>query len=270
MPTMSMPTAPLQLDHAQLCEREGIDPADLERALETVRRAQEPARQVISVREAGAASELLVERRGVGPVATEFGLFWSYDFLVSDQWRNYVVLVRADSLDREFRPVFKLSRALFVRPDSGCATGQVYLDNTCDCREQLHLALKLIRDEGEGVLISIPAQDGRGMGLGRKLGTLWLQRTLGLHTVDAGLLLADDGVIDIRTYGGAVAVLKSLGVAEGAGLVLAANNPKKLAAFAENGFRVESRAVSVPPTEHTQRHLEAKKRLLGHTGLLES
>jgi GTP cyclohydrolase II len=265
---MLMSAGTAQLDLATLRGREGVGAPDLERVLEMVRRAQEPARQLISVREETGIRELVVERRGVGPITNEFGLFWSYDIHVDDQWRNYVALVRAESLDKEFRPVFRMDRPLLVRPDSGCGTGQMYLDNTCDCREQLCLAMRLIRDEGEGVLISIPAQDGRGMGLGRKLGTLWLQSALGVHTVDAGLLLADDNVIDSRTYGGAVAVLKSLGVAEGARLLLAVNNPQKVATFAQNGFRVERRAVSVPPTEHTRRHLEAKERLLGHAGLV--
>ena len=60
------------------------------------------------------------------------------------------------------------------------------------------------------MIINVPAQDGRGMGISFKLATLWLQDTLGVDTVESASMIAPGGVIDIRTYSGIIGILKFL------------------------------------------------------------
>jgi len=165
-----------------------------------------------------------------------------------------------------FHPVFQDPTKLVIRTDSGCETGQMFGDLTCECGEQLLLAMEAIRETGEGMIINIPRQDGRGMGLPFKLGTLWLQEALGVHTVESASMLAPRGVIDTRTYSGVVAILRFFGIPESCEINLATNNPKKAEVFRENGYRLndEFMPVIAEPTEYTRAHLDAKRKFLGH------
>jgi GTP cyclohydrolase II len=60
-----------------------------------------------------------------------------------------------------------------LRIDSGCVSGQIYDDESCDCIDQLNAGLEfLIQDKSKyGLVIHIPAQDGRGFGTAPKTET---------------------------------------------------------------------------------------------------
>jgi len=51
----------------------------------------------------------------------------------------------------------------FLRLDSGCFSGMILGDQTCDCLYQLRRAQKIILKKG-GIIIHIPGHDGRGWG----------------------------------------------------------------------------------------------------------
>ena len=85
----------------------------------------------------------------------------------------------------------------------------------------------MIDAAGEGILIHIRTQDGRGMGLPFKLATLYLQRELGLHTVEAANMLSGGRSIDNRSYTGAIAVLKFLGCGPDYGFDVMTNKPRE-------------------------------------------
>ncbi|MFY9978293.1 MAG: GTP cyclohydrolase II, partial [Candidatus Sulfotelmatobacter sp.] len=51
-----------------------------------------------------------------------------------------------------------------VRIHSQCLTGDVFHSLRCDCRQQLEMALSMIRETGAGILI-YEQQEGRGIGL---------------------------------------------------------------------------------------------------------
>src|SRR5579863_3333693 len=70
-----------------------------------------------------------------------------------------------------------------VRIHSQCLTGDVFGSLRCDCRQQLEMALGMIRDLGAGILI-YEQQEGRGIGLMAKLQAYQLQDS-GLDTVEA-------------------------------------------------------------------------------------
>jgi 3,4-dihydroxy 2-butanone 4-phosphate synthase / GTP cyclohydrolase II len=230
--------------------------------------AMSPRSSRVTVEEDGRRIALNVLRVGVGPLLTKHGSFHEFAFTISDHWSDYIAIVKSD-LDQDLQPVFR-SRDLLIRIDSGCGTGQVFGDLTCDCAEQLDQALARIAANGEGIVVHVPGQDGRGLGLGFKLATLLLQTELGVDTVEASALLDPKGVArDQRQYAGVIAIVRFFGLAADAPIRLLSNNPRKLSIFRENGF-ADSRlsAITVPPTAHTRRHLLAKQSHMGHIGLV--
>lgn len=235
-----------------------------------LRRSMEPFSKRISVIENRDTRYYAVERRGIGILKTEYGKFWHYNFSIDDQWEKYSVIVKAELEKDMLIPVFKNKDQLLLRTDSGCETGQVFGDLTCECHNQLRLVLKTIEKIGEGMIINIPRQDGRGMGLTFKLATLWIQDALGVNTVESSSLLAPGGVIDIRTYSGVICILKFFDIPKTCQINLATNNPEKAKVFIENGYTVANYIpIVIKPNEYTKTHLQAKQNHLGHKGLIK-
>lgn len=238
--------------------------------LDLLKHSMESFSKRVSVIENGITRYYTVERRGIGILKTEYGKFWQYNFAIDDQWGKYSVIVKAGLNKDLLIPVFKIKDKLVLRIDSGCETGQVFGDLTCECHDQLHLTLKMFEQIGEGMLINIPGQDGRGMGLTFKLATLWIQDVLKVNTVESASLLAPGGVIDIRTYSGAICILKFFGIPKVCRINLATNNHKKAKVFSENGYTVaDYTPIIIEPNEHTKAHLQAKQNHLGHKGLVK-
>lgn len=273
----------INIDYDRIAAVAGWTVEKVTRFVDNVRSASRPLTRTFTVREDGQAKRLAVTRVGIGPIKTPYGRFWQVEFNIDDEWKHYQVLVKASFDVSRLMPKFQKRKQVIIRPDSGCATGQRFTDLTCDCREQLHVTMKTIAQAGQGLIVHMPTQDGRGKGLGFKLGTLWLQDELNVNTVESASMLANDGNIDVRTYAGVIGILKFLGVPNSAGpddhgtggstgcrLLLAANNPEKARVFAENGFKLAGREpVTVPPTNYTRHHLRAKKTILGHDGLTD-
>ncbi|KAJ2774582.1 GTP cyclohydrolase II [Coemansia nantahalensis] len=120
--------------------------------------------------------------------------------------------------------------APLVRIHSECFTGETVSSVRCDCGYQLAEAMRLMQEEGRGVIVYL-RQEGRGIGLLEKLKAYNLQDQ-GHDTVDANLLLNHPA--DARTYGSASAILADLGVAK---LRLLTNNADKIRQLRERGGR---------------------------------
>lgn len=257
-----------RLTAAEVAAIYGHDLEKVERILAAVRRAMQPLLKNFLVTENGADVMLRVTRTGIGEIITDLHghEFWHITFTVNDQWGPYHVLWHGDMDEETWEIKPKDPARLLMRTDSGCKTGQVFHDATCDCRQQLHQSMAEIGANGEGLIVHIPEQDGRGMGLTYKLATLILQRRLRVNTVESARMLidGDKGVIDCRTYAGVVGMIQHLGFHSGVEVNLATNNPAKLRVFTENGYRVEATPVHVAPTEHTRHHFAAKAAHLGH------
>jgi len=153
----------------------------------------------------------------------------------------------------------KLADGALIRVHSECLTGDVLGSLRCDCGAQLHAALKRIGESEAGALIYLTGHEGRGMGLANKIRAYALQDQ-GMDTVEANTALgfADD----MRDYGIAAQILKSLGVQN---IRLLSNNPRKTAGLRGYGIGViEELALIQPANPHNAQYLDTKRDKLGH------
>lgn len=165
-----------------------------------------------------------------------------------DDTKN-VALVKGDISPEE--PVL-------VRVHSECLTGDVFGSRRCDCGDQLHKAMAMIKKEGKGVILYM-RQEGRGIGLVNKLRAYALQDE-GLDTVEANERLGFKA--DLRDYGIGAQILVDLGVRK---MKLMTNNPKKLIGLEGYGLKIVERVpIEIRPHDKNIRYLAAKKRKLGH------
>jgi GTP cyclohydrolase II len=145
-----------------------------------------------------------------------------------------------------------------VRIHSQCTTGEVFHSLRCDCHDQLHLALRVIAEEGAGVLL-YEQQEGRGIGLMEKLRAYELQDQ-GLDTIEANLRLGH--AVDLRDYTLAIEVLQFLKIRA---LRLMTNNPEKVDAVLSSGIEITERlSADVPSDPHFADYLATKRDKLGH------
>ena len=152
---------------------------------------------------------------------------------------------------------------ILVRVHSSCVTGDIFGSCRCDCGPQLHKAMKMISDEGRGVLVYMN-QEGRGIGLINKLKAYHLQEN-GLDTVEANLQLGFK--MDQRDYGIGAQILRSLGVSK---MRLMSNNPKKRAGLVGYGLEVvDNVPIEIAPNPHNEVYLKTKRDKMDHTILLD-
>lgn len=224
-----------------------------------------PVTATVIAIDGGVERSFTVTRVGVGPIRNDYGRFTLAAFDVDDSWIRYYAMFKGEIDDLGW-PIFR-NQEIPVRIDSGCLTGQVFGDQTCDCGQQLNLAMEKLARAGEGVIVNIPGQDGRGLGLPTKLAALQMYAELGADTCAATAILTADGSIEGRTYGGAIAVFKTLGLSDANRILVLSNNPSKLHAFVENGLNCHPESIKTPATALTAPHFKAKARMLGHADL---
>jgi len=148
---------------------------------------------------------------------------------------------------------------VLVRVHSECLTGDAFGSMRCDCGEQLAAALKMIEEEGRGVLLYM-RQEGRGIGLKNKIKAYSLQDHEGLDTVQANERLGFPA--DMRDYGVGSQILVDLGVRR---MRLITNNPGKRAGIEGYGLQIVERVpLEIQPNEKNFEYLRTKKEKLGH------
>jgi len=147
---------------------------------------------------------------------------------------------------------------VLVRVHSECFTGDVLGSLRCDCGEQLHRALAMIAEAGEGAIIYL-RQEGRGIGLAEKLRAYNLQDE-GYDTIEANLALGHQA--DERDYTCAARILENLGIRS---IALITNNPSKIKALDSMGIKICQR-ISLSPTINPEnlRYLSTKVERMQH------
>lgn len=194
-------------------------------------------------------NERLVHRVAEARLPTAYGEFQIVGYRNDVDEREHVALVKGDPSESEGVP---------VRVHSKCLTGDVFGSMRCDCRDQLHRAMKRIAEEGVGVVVYLD-QEGRGIGLLNKLRAYELQDR-GHDTVEANEMLGFPP--DLRNYGIGAQILADLGLHS---LRIMTNNPKKLSGL--DGFDLEITGripLDVEATEENEAYLDAKREKLGH------
>jgi 3,4-dihydroxy 2-butanone 4-phosphate synthase/GTP cyclohydrolase II len=148
-----------------------------------------------------------------------------------------------------------------VRLHSECLTGDVVGSRRCDCGEQLEESMRLLREQGRGVLLYL-RQEGRGVELTNKISAPALQDE-GLDTVQANLALGLPE--DARDYSVAAEMLLDLGISRAAVLT---NNPAKIEGLRNHGVEVVERLpVQVEPNPLNISYPRTKMEKLRHLSL---
>jgi len=125
----------------------------------------------------------------------------------------------------------KSDAGMAIRIHDQCVTGEVFRSQRCDCRDQLHDAMRYIHANG-GCIIYLQ-QEGRGIGFANKIAAYALQDTGDYDTVDANLHLGFPE--DNRSYGCVPHILEDLCIDK---IRLLTNNPRKTRILREIGVNV--------------------------------
>ena len=148
---------------------------------------------------------------------------------------------------------------VLVRVHSECLTGDLFGSKRCDCGDQLHYAMDMIKKEGKGIILYM-RQEGRGIGLVNKLKAYKLQHEEGLDTVEANCTLGFKP--DQRDYGIGAQILYQLGVRK---IRLITNNPSKKIGLKAYGLKItETVPIKIKPNEHNYDYLKTKKDKMEH------
>ena len=195
--------------------------------------------------------ETLIRRGTEVTLPTRWGTFQLLSYEETTHPAQHLALYKGSWSEKE--PVL-------VRVHSSCVTGDILGSKRCDCGEQLSVAMQQIEQVGKGVLLYMH-QEGRGIGLRKKLEAYALQEQFGLDTVEANEHLGLP--VDARDYGIGAQILRDLGVQK---MRLMTNNPKKRTGLAGYGLSVvENVPLRIPSNAHNKKYLETKRNKLGHT-----
>ncbi|MDU2649483.1 GTP cyclohydrolase II [Anaerococcus vaginalis] len=189
-----------------------------------------------------------LEKTNIINLPTDHGKFKAISFYDKVEKKEHLALIKG-KIDGE---------NILTRIHSECLTGDVFSSNRCDCGNQLHKAMEMIDEKGEGIILYL-RQEGRGIGLFNKIKAYHLQEE-GYDTVDANIKLGF--APDLRNYKIACLMLKELGVKS---IDLLTNNPDKIEQVEKYNIKVNKRVPIEIHSNHIDRiYLKTKADRMGH------
>ncbi len=145
-----------------------------------------------------------------------------------------------------------------IRIHSACLFGEALHSLHCDCDHQLTETMKQIQKYGTGIII-YSYQEGRGIGLEKKIAAMEIQRITGADTVEAFKQLGLKS--DYRTYRAEVEILKTVGVNKT--IYIFSGNPHKRNALERAGFHIakelEIKSSKLHPLAIREKRVKAEK-----------
>ncbi|MBT6326473.1 MAG: 3,4-dihydroxy-2-butanone-4-phosphate synthase [Bdellovibrionales bacterium] len=179
---------------------------------------------------------------------TKFGEFKLYTF--QNNLKEYhLAIIKGDITGRD---------SVLTRIHSECLTGDVFGSDKCDCGSQLEESMKLIEENGAGIILYMK-QEGRGIGLIEKIKAYKLQEE-GMDTVEANIHLGHEA--DSRSYDDCAQILTLLDVDT---VELMTNNPDKIKSLEENKIKVIKRKpLDVGYNKSNYNYLLTKKNKFNH------
>lgn len=194
-------------------------------------------------------NESLIEKLIDVNLPTQVGNFKLHAFKQNTNNQIHLALVKGQWEENE--PVL-------VRVHSSCITGDIFGSCRCDCGPQLDAAMKMVEQEGKGVIVYMN-QEGRGIGLLNKLKAYKLQEN-GRDTVQANEDLGFNA--DARDYGVGAQILRFLNIQH---IKLLSNNPKKRTGLMGYGLKiVENIGLEIESNKYNKNYLKTKRDKLGH------
>ncbi len=194
-------------------------------------------------------SDSLIEELVRVDMPTKYGDFTLVAYKEKTTGAEHLALIKGE---------WELDEPVLARVHSSCFTGDILGSLRCDCGEQLHRAMKMVQQEGKGIILYMN-QEGRGIGLINKLKAYKLQEQ-GMDTVEANIHLGFG--MDERDYGVGAQILRSLKATK---LKLMSNNPRKRAGLKGYGIEiVETVAIETVPNAHNEKYLQTKRDKMGH------
>ena len=193
--------------------------------------------------------EVLVERLIDVNMPTEYGNFRLVAYRQNDTKETHLALLKG---------TWNPEERVLVRVHSSCVTGDIFGSCRCDCGKQLHRAMEMVEEAGQGLILYMK-QEGRGIGLINKLKAYRLQEQ-GFDTVEANRNLGFK--MDERDYGIGAQILRDLGIKK---MRLISNNPSKRAGIMGYGLEiVEKVPLVISPNQHNENYLKTKREKMGH------
>lgn len=208
-----------------------------------------PALTIKELQEYRKVYDMLVECVSVVEMPTKYGDFKAHCYINKLNGEHHVALVMGE---------LNSGNDVLCRVHSECLTGDVFGSLRCDCGQQLDRAMKMIAENGSGVLLYM-RQEGRGIGLVNKLKAYHLQDK-GMDTLDANLALGFQG--DLREYYIGAQILRDLGIKS---LHLLTNNPDKVYQLEDYGMQISNRVpIEIKANPYDSFYLKTKKDRMGH------